>query len=854
MDYKKTGLWKLTLGLQDENYSDSIAYLRDSFESVRKKGEYILKNIRIDFPSLTIHDITHVDSLWQVASIIIGEDYPISPLEGFVLGCAFVMHDAVLSYEAAGGKEALRNTDTWKDYYTDFDKLTDLTDEQKCYETDFKSIRLLHALYAKDLFKSLFHRKDGSSFYIIENESIRNHLGELICKIASSHHWDFELLETLEVQFPAPSEFPVEWRINPIKLACILRCADAGHIDSGRAPDYLLRLLDIRGVSRDHWISQNRLSQIDINVNDPSQAIIKSNINFKEEDFSAWNVAYDAICVLSNEIKNSNLLLKKHGVKEFKVKSICGSTSQEELAKYIKTDGWKPCDASIHISNVEDLIRNLGGEKLYGSEHKLEIVLRELIQNARDAIKARENREPGIEGKITVSIKKKDDKVWFSVSDNGVGMSLRTIKDYFLNFGSSFWASDLCKQEYPGLSSSGYESVGKFGIGFYSIFMVSSEVLVETRKFDKGLDEALIVKFPRGLTLRPLICSCNSLRTSISTVVSFSLDRSKCMWKNNFTIIPSTLGESSFDVPYSAVIANLTAGLDVDVYYSENEEDSICVHHNVEKMKLKTPDVAKWLKDITYSDYYPNRKISDYIDNNYMRVQKIEYNGKFYGYAALNTCWDGRNFTLGITTVGGLNNYNHASKGENFLGFVLAKPATAKRDGNIDELFKTDWARQQYAELCVSGLSDVDKLFLPYYLGIYGIDMTEDLLVHTISNDGLFSTIPLKNLLFSVYNDGRVFIIPKASWADNYVEVHLDVERSYKRLSKNEVLFYPSMNSEFLSLNNTDASQYTLIRCIQVLQERYSLPLSFEECDNKFVSKFFGECKGLVIRRQNNKE
>ena len=34
MDYKKTGLWKLTLGLQDENYRDSIAYLRDSFGPV----------------------------------------------------------------------------------------------------------------------------------------------------------------------------------------------------------------------------------------------------------------------------------------------------------------------------------------------------------------------------------------------------------------------------------------------------------------------------------------------------------------------------------------------------------------------------------------------------------------------------------------------------------------------------------------------------------------------------------------------------------------------------------------------------------------------------------------------------
>lgn len=61
--------------------------------------------IRKDFPPLTVHDISHVDSLWQVVSVITGDDYEINPLEGFVLSCAFLMHDAVLSYEAVGGKE-----------------------------------------------------------------------------------------------------------------------------------------------------------------------------------------------------------------------------------------------------------------------------------------------------------------------------------------------------------------------------------------------------------------------------------------------------------------------------------------------------------------------------------------------------------------------------------------------------------------------------------------------------------------------------------------------------------------------------------------------------------------------------
>lgn len=613
MSYTKTLLWKKTLGKQDSENSSKIDYLKDSFENARKNSRYLLDKIRNDFPNLTQHDISHVDGLWQVGSVIIGQEYDVNPLEGYVLGCAFLIHDSVLSYEAAGGQAQLRKTVTWKDYYTDYCQDEDLTDEQKLYETDFKTIRFLHAKYAEKLYNKLFRREDGSQFYIIEDESLRNHLGEIICKIAASHHWDIEKVEKLGIQWPALPGYPVEWRLNPLKLACILRCADAGHIDSCRAPDYLLKLLDINGISRDHWISQNRLSQIDIDVKDKDKIIIKSNIKFGEKDFSAWNVAYDAVCVLNHELKISNEILKKNHVEEFQAKTVRGADSREALCKYIEPDGWMPCDVNLHISNIEGLIKNLGGEKLYGTEHKFEIALRELIQNSRDAIVARRKMESGFEGKISISIDIKDDKTWVSVADDGVGMSINTIKDYFLNFGSSFWASDLSKQEHPGLASSGFKSVGRFGIGFYAVFMVASEVIVETRRYDKALDETLFIKFPMGLTLRPIISHGKGSAMSVSTIVRFSVDTHRYQWKKVKTIEPHIHGESSFEVPYHAVISHLTACLDVDVLYSELGAKGQFVHTNIEKMKLSTPEVAKWLKDISFSEFHPKKLYSKII-------------------------------------------------------------------------------------------------------------------------------------------------------------------------------------------------------------------------------------------------
>lgn len=68
----------------------------------------------------------------------------------------------------------------------------------------------------------------------------------------------------------------------------------------------------------------------------------------------------------------------------------------------------------------------------------------ELIQNARDAIVARKYLEEGFEGRIDVYIEEKDNNQWLLLKDNGIGMSMQTIKGLFIEFWKmSFWASDL---------------------------------------------------------------------------------------------------------------------------------------------------------------------------------------------------------------------------------------------------------------------------------------------------------------------------------------------------------------------------------------------------------------------------
>lgn len=802
MDYKKSSLWRNSIGndsLCEKALREKLQY---EYELARNNSAYLLDKIRKDFPQLTIHDITHVDNLWFIASTITGAMYEINPLEGFVLGCTFLVHDAVLSYDAVGGEENLRNTAEWKDYYADYDCNVD--ENQKVLECDFKTIRLLHAHKAEEIFKKEFWRADGTGFYIIDDISIRNHLGEIIGQIAASHHWNLDDVEKLGAQYGVLPGFPASWNINPIKLACILRCADAGHIDGDRAPDSIIMSMPIVEGSKDHWIAQNKLSSPMPDRFDPEKIVITSNQAFEEKDFNAWNLAYDMISLLNDELNKSNELLNKMGIPLFQAKSVRGAESQEELASYVKTKGWQPCDAQIHISNVENLITALGGEKLYGKENKLEIVLRELIQNARDAIVARRNREKDFVGKIIVKIfRDEDKKVWVEVTDDGIGMSISTVKEYLLNFGASFWKSDLMKSEFPGLNSSGFKSIGEFGIGFYSVFMVAKEVFVETRKYDKGLDTTIQLKFRNGFCLRPLLSNIRSSDTKYSTKIRFVLDNKILQWTSMKQIKPYGNMKDAFEVPYYAVISNMVAGLDVDVYYSELNSEEKMIHRNINLLEERTLEVANWLKDISYSDFRNTDIYNKYIDNNYMRLKKV-YNGdgSFKGLIALNTFWKARTQYLAVETVGGLSTFVHPIEVGGYIGCLLTEPETARRNG-VNYIFDMhDWAKNQLDMIVDGEIKIVDRIFLPYALSPYNIDISAMAMLYGYrANIKQLEWRCLPELIGLLKDTGEKlsFIISTITGSPR-VENYIDIKLYNECAKEGEWMFIPVENSSFLSL------------------------------------------------------
>ncbi len=117
-----------------------------------------------------------------------------------------------------------------------------------------------------------------------------------------------------------------------------------------------------------------------------------------------------------------------------------------------------------------------------------DIFLRELISNASDAcdkLRYESQLNPNLldlsdELKITISSNK--DKNELYITDNGIGMNRQDLIDNLGTIASSGTQKFLDAIKNSKDSSQTVELIGKFGVGFYSSFMVASEVIVESRK------------------------------------------------------------------------------------------------------------------------------------------------------------------------------------------------------------------------------------------------------------------------------------------------------------------------------------------------------------------------------------
>ena len=365
-------------------------------------------------------------------------------------------------------------------------------------------LRILHAQHAERLALVSWRDPDaGVDRFLIEDVFLRQTYGRLIGRIAHSHWWGVERLKPeFESLIGAPVTCPAVWTVDPLKLACLLRVADAAHLDARRAPSFLKSIRTPAVYSRQHWFFQERLQQP---IRDGDRLIYTSSQPFVHSEAAAWWLCFDALQSLDRELTGVDSVLADSNRPRFLVRGVQGAEDAFRLSKWIQTEAWVPVDTRVKVTDVAELASRLGGAQLYGRD-KL-VPLRELIQNASDAIRARRyaERKPNNYGTVTVRIGEDSDGHWIEVADNGVGMSEAVMTGPLLDFGSSFWNSERMMQELPGLAASGFESTGKYGIGFFSLFMWGNRIRVTSRNYRDASRDTQVLEFDRGLQARPIL-------------------------------------------------------------------------------------------------------------------------------------------------------------------------------------------------------------------------------------------------------------------------------------------------------------------------------------------------------------
>lgn len=255
---------------------------------------------------------------------------------------------------------------------------------------------------------------------------------------------------------------------------------------------------------------------------------------------------------------------------------------------------------SIHSENIFPIIK-----KWLYSDH--DIFVRELVSNAADAITKMkrlkslgeaENTEEAYE--ILVKYDKDREEVIFE--DNGLGMTADEIEEYINKIAFS-GAEDFVKKFKD--KSDEDQIIGHFGLGFYSAFMVASQVTIDSLSYKPGSEPAFwACDGGTEFTMK------KGERTTRGTKITLKLSEDGRDFKNEYKI-KNTLHKYCSFMPYPIYFEALDAAkaapkpeleneLDIEEAEGNNERKPI---NETRPLYLETPSS---ISDEKYREFYRN--------------------------------------------------------------------------------------------------------------------------------------------------------------------------------------------------------------------------------------------------------
>lgn len=492
-DYKQIKLYQRLESISNQNHDGLLSKVDELITAIQP----ILDSIgRDSFSDYTLHNHLHSRKLMQLAGYIIPDEVlnHLSSLELTVMIMSFYLHDLgmVLCYNDKAkilcSEEFQTFIDSKEEYSTRISSVRDeinntkegeksllenlLVQLQNAALTDFlrpkhASIERYNEVLEKVLDKDKLFELNGISF---KNE---------LLKICQSHNEPSQRLNEFDSS-TGKLEFDVEHHMcsqafNMQYCAAVLRLADILDFDMERTPYSLFRALGIEDkqlpgfkTSLKEWTKQMSVHSICLS---DTEIIIKADCNSP----SIEHAVREMCNIAEREIRDTLFIIRS-------AKSDIASSYYSNIPPIVKADirsnGYKYRDYSIRLNDTA--IRNLlMGNNLYS---KKVVAARELIQNSIDACQVRAQIDKyGYSPSVRVYISKDaNNRNWFVVQDNGIGMDDKVLSDYFFRIGNSYYRSEEFRAFRKQKKITDFTPSSRFGIGILSVFLIGNIVKVTT--------------------------------------------------------------------------------------------------------------------------------------------------------------------------------------------------------------------------------------------------------------------------------------------------------------------------------------------------------------------------------------
>ena len=316
------------------------------------------------------------------------------------------------------------------------------------------NIRNIHHIRAETIISNQF----PDNYFRIDNKSNID-FQHIVALIARAHGEDYDWIKN---HIPENACLGND-SINPQFIACLLRLGDYLDFDARRTPYILYTFLSLPEESNKEWLKNLSISNYK-KINNENNTIYFSG---ECEDPNTYRAILDYFTLIENEIKNAKSLIKSTNNKYNLL--ISSKIDNQIIHKTFDSADLQYKMDYLSISNL------LMGEQLYNDK---KCALREIIQNALDAVLVRKeiSKQHNIDFIPQIKLAVSDSEV--IISDNGIGMTLSEIDNYFLNLGHSFYNSS----EFKNLSTA-YKPISHYGIGFLSSFLLSNSITVKTTSY-----------------------------------------------------------------------------------------------------------------------------------------------------------------------------------------------------------------------------------------------------------------------------------------------------------------------------------------------------------------------------------